>query len=132
MITILTFLIHYCSELLEKPGFKFKDSEVGRNPAEGSYILLESDDMQIYVCNEREEMTWQVRSKHDPKNKNWFSFDLIAQLLGHKVATGVMDATNSDLLSKNLGKIIKHFRKEEVAETLAKLNKLKSERTQRL
>jgi hypothetical protein len=79
-----------------------------------------------------EKITWQMRSVHDPKNKNWFSFDLIARLLGYEVATGVMDAANSDLLSKNLEKIVKRFSKEEVSATLKRLNKLKVERTKHL
>ena len=132
MIAILTFLIRYCPGLLERPGFRFKDSKVGRNPAEGSWILLESDDVQIYICNERETITWEMRSLHDTRSKNWFSFDLIARLLGHEVATGVMDTANSDLLSKNLGNIITCFRTEEGTATLSKLSQLKAERAKRV
>jgi hypothetical protein len=132
MIAILTFLIRYCSALLEKPGVRFKDSKVGRNPGEGSWILLESDDVQVYICNEREAITLEMRSLNDTNGKNWFSFDLIARLLCHETATGVMDTANSDWLSKNLGKIITCFRKENVAATLSELSKLKDERAKRV
>jgi len=132
MITLLTFLIRFCSQLLVTPGFRFKDSAVGRTAAEGSYVLLESDDVQIYLSNEREQITWQIRSMYDPNTRNWFSFDLIARLLGHEISTGVMDAENSDLLSKKLDKIISLFRKEELTATLAELNELKAERAKRL
>lgn len=132
MIALLTFLIRFCPQLLEKPGFKFRDSEVGRNPIEGSYILLESDDVQIYICNERDEITWRIRSLDDRRNNNWFSFDLVSTLLGHRVATGVMDAANSEWLSKHQDKIITRFKKEQVAATLETLNELKAQRTKRI
>lgn len=128
MIALLTFLIRFCSHLLVTPGFRFKDSAVGRNSAEGSYVLLESDDLQICISSEREEITWQIRSLHDPKSRNWFSFDLVASLLGHEVSTGVMDAVNSVLLSENLDSIINLFSREEVTETLTKLGELKAKR----
>jgi hypothetical protein len=132
MIALLKYLIHFCPQLFEKPGFRFKDSRVGLNPFAGSWILLESDDVQIFLSNEREELSWEMKSLHDSKKKNWFSFDLIARLLGHEVATGNMDAANSDLLSKNLDNIIMRFRKEEVNATLAKLNELKAGRAKRM
>jgi hypothetical protein len=132
MITLLTFLIRYCSRLFEQPGFKFRDSGVGRNQAEGSYILLESDEVQIYLCNERDEITWQISSMYDSHRKNWFSFDLIAQLLGYEVGTGVMDTVNSELLLKNLDKIIVRFGKGEALTTLAKLSELKAARAKRI
>jgi hypothetical protein len=132
MIALLSFLIRYCPQLFERPGFRFKDSGVGRNPSEGSYILVESDDVQIYICNERDEITWQIRSMYDSRKKNWFSFDLVARLLNHEVATGIMGAVNSDLLSKNLERILLRFRKEDATTTLAQLNELKAERAKNI
>lgn len=132
MIALLTFLIRSCSHLFDVPGFRFKDSAVGKNSGEGSYVLLESDDVQIYASNEREQITLQIRSLYDPNSKNWFSFDLVSQLLGQETPTGVMDAANCKWLSKNLEMIISRFRKEHVKVTLTKLNKLKAERSKRL
>jgi len=128
MTDLLNFLIRFCSHLFETPGFRFKDAAVGQNSAEGSYILMESDDLQIYVSNEREQITLQIRSVHDPKSKNWFSFDLIARLLGQKVPTGLMDATNCELLSKNIDTIIGCFERKKLNETLTKLDEFKNER----
>lgn len=45
-----------------------------------------------------------------------------------ETSTGVMDAANSDLLSKNLDRIINFFSKGHVTTTLAKLNEFKTER----
>src|SRR3954468_20839651 len=105
MIDLLTFLVRYCVTLFEKPGFKFKDSEVGGNAAEGSYLLLESVDVQIYIANEGEQITWEMRSVYDGRKRNWFSFDLVARLLGYEPETGVMNSSNSELLSGNLKEI---------------------------
>ena len=132
MIDLLIFLIHFCPELFEKPGFRFKDSKAGPHAAAGSSLLLESDDVQIYICNERGAITWEIRSLYDSSNKNWFSFDLVSHLLGHQVKSGIMNPENSALLLSNLGQIINRFRKENVAATVKKLNELKAERAKRM
>ena len=132
MIALLTFLIQFCAKLLEHPGFKFVDSEIGRNPAEGSSILLESRDVQIFMSNEGEQITWWIRSMYDSRENNWFLFDLVVRWLGLGTVTGVMDAPNSKLLSRELGRIIIGFRKDVVDETIAKLNKLKMERSRHM
>lgn len=54
--------------------------------------------MQIYISKERDAITWEVRSTHDSNPKNWFSFDLVAELLGHNVDTGTMNTANAVLL----------------------------------
>ena len=131
MIQLLTFLIKFCPELLSNSAFRFLNSGTGENAEQGSFILLQSDDVQIYISNEKEQITWQIRSLHDPKSKNWFSFDLIAKLLNFEVCTGLMDAVNSDILSKNLNEIINQFEKNNISKTLVKLNKLIADRTKK-
>ncbi len=138
MTSLLNFLNRFCSPLFEKYGFRFKDSKADKNPAASSWILLESEDVQIYISKELAastwewEITWQMRSMHDSKKKNWFSFDLISQLLGRQVATGFMDDANSKFLSENIDTVIKLFRKDELSKTLKKLNELKAERIKRI
>lgn len=131
MTSLLNFIIRYCSRLFGKHGFRFKDSKVGQHPAAGSSILLESNDVQIYICDERDQITLQMRSMHDSKKRNWFSFDLISQLLGRQAATGVMDPANATFLSDNIDEIIGRFRANQLSETLNELNRLKAERTKR-
>jgi hypothetical protein len=132
MVTLLIFVVRYCAKLFDRPGFRFRDSAVGWNNAEGSYLLLESVDVQVYISNERDQITWEMRSLYDSDKRNWFSFDLIARLLGSEIATGVMDPANSELLSRNLGEIIVRFGKDNVTATLDRLNELKAERAKRL
>jgi hypothetical protein len=131
MIELLEFLIRYCPQLLEKPGFKFKDSETGPHASYGSWILLESSDVQIMVSNERNDLLWKIRSLHDPDEWNWFSFDLFAGTIGCEVMTALMTSENSELLKNNLDTIIALFAKEKLNATLAQLNVLRVERADR-
>ena len=132
MIALLTFLLRYCSCVFERPGFRFKDSGVGRNAAEGSRIHLESPEVEMFIGNEREELTWRIRSTYDSSKRNWFSFDLVAQLLGHDVSTGVMTEENCELLKKDLPEILDRFSESRVSATLRTLKRLKAERTKRI
>jgi hypothetical protein len=132
MIELLNFLIQHCSFLFEKPGFRFKDSRVGRNNAEGSWVLLESGELQIYISSELEAITCEVRSLHDTRSRDWFSFDLIAGLLGHQVESGLMNSTNRQLLSRLLPDIVNRFKKENSDATLQTLRSLRAQRTSKL
>ena len=132
MKILLEFLSRYCLSLFEKHGFKFSDSGMGRNPAAGAWVLLDSKDMQIYICNERDELTWEMRSLHDSNKKNWFSIDLISKLLGHSTDTGLMNTDNCDFLSENMDEIMARFREEEAQDTIVKLHKLEIERAKRM
>jgi hypothetical protein len=67
MISLLNFIIKFCPALFEHPRIRFKSSKTGMNPAEGSWILLESEDVQIFITNEHECITWEMKSFYDMK-----------------------------------------------------------------
>jgi hypothetical protein len=132
MLSLLEFLFRRCSRLFEPYSYRIKDSKVGRNPAEGSWILLESKDAEIFVSSERGEITWEMCSLYDSSKKNWFSFDLISALLGRRVTSGIMDKNNSEFLSRNIDSVVRLFVKDKAPKTIAELNELKKARTAHL
>lgn len=132
MVQLLDFLARFCAKLFEHPGFRFKDSRVGLHSAAGSWILLESEDVQIYLSNERGEISWEMRSLYDSNERNWFSFDLISLFLGRQSTVAVMNAENATFLSQKLVELIARFSKEEAAGTIGRLNALKAERARRI
>lgn len=131
-VSLLNFVVANCFGFFEKQCFKIKDLKVGKNPAEGNSILLESNDAEIFISNERDEITWQIRSLYDSDKRNWFSFDLVAQLLGCQVNTAIMDKKNSELLSRNAGQIIMRFKKDCALDSLDRLNELEKIRSKKM
>lgn len=131
-ISLLNFVVGNCLGFFEKQCFKIKGLKVGENPAVGSSILLVSNDAEIFISNERDEITWQIRSLYDSNNRNWFSFDLVAQLLGYQINTAIMDKKNSELLSRNTGQIIMRFKKDCALESIDRLNELEKRRSKKM
>lgn len=132
MKQVLQFLIRCCLPLFERHGFRFQDSGVGRNVAAGAWILIQSADVQLHLVCERNELVLQFRSVYDTKKKNWFSIDLISELLGRNARTGLMDDENCSFLAENVDQILAEFRKDKAAVTIARLNHLKERRTKRM
>jgi hypothetical protein len=93
--------------------------------------LLDSEDVQIHFSYERGDRILYLRSLYDTNKKNWFSIDLIAQLLGSKVETGLMDEANGVFWAENMDQILAEFQQEKAQATITKLNHLKSERAKR-
>jgi hypothetical protein len=131
MKQLLDFLARFCIPLFEKHKFRFKDSGTGQSVVAGAWILLDSGDVQLHLSYERGEFIMSLRSLYDPNKKNWFSIDLILQLLGRKPETGLMDETNSNFWGENTDQILAKFREEKSQTTIAKLNCLKAERVKR-
>ena len=132
MKVILEFLIRFCLPLFEKHGFRFSDSGIVGNHADGASVVLESKDAQICITHGRGEFVWYIRSLYDPNKKNWFSIYLVSQLLGRSTDTGLMDEANCDFLSRNTDEIIRLFREASAQDTIDKLRKLEVERARRM
>jgi hypothetical protein len=128
MKNLLEFLVNFCLPLFERYQVKFKDSGTGRHSACGAWVLLDSRHVQIYISNERNEITFEMRSTYDSNKKNWFSFDLVMKLIGQDIRTGVMDENNAKLLIKNIDKIMSRFEEHVAKDTIEKMTKLKANR----
>ena len=132
MQPILDSLRQCCAPLLESSDFKVVRSESGRSGFEGASILMESNDVEIFVASEREQIAGWIRSKYDPNPQNWFSIDLISNLFARPAETGVMDEGNLQFLRSHMGQVIDRFRQTSVRQTLEQLNALKRARAKRL
>ena len=129
MLSVLTFLIEHCSYLFERPGFRLTDSRTAPNGLKRSYLVLQSPDVEIILETKLGDLTWKMRSLHDPSaRKNWFSFDQLAELLSHHVTSNTLTEENCQLLELLLPELLSRFEKESVAETLERLGALKKKR----
>ena len=95
-------------------------------------MLFESHDIVVFVATERDQVSWWIRSKYDKDRRNWFSIDLVAQLLEETLVTGIMDSASEVFLRKNCDVIIEKFQRSAVGDTLRLLDELKKIRTDRL
>ena len=129
MLSILNLLIEHCSYLFERPGFRLTDSQTAPNGLKRSYLVLESPDVEIVLETKLGDLTWKMRSLHDPSSrKNWFTFDQLAELLSHHVTTNTLTEENCQLLESLLPELLSRFEKERASETLERLGALKKKR----
>jgi len=132
LLILLKFLVNNCAPLFESHKFTITYTEVGPTHVSGASVILESEDVQIFLSIEKEEITLQIRSLQEAK-KNWHGFQQISLLLGHQTSTGLLNnESNAVFLAKSWDEIVRRFDKEHLAETLETLNKLKSESYARL
>lgn len=76
------------------------------NRFSGASIRLASDEMEIFLAIERDEITVDVRSLFDKRKKYWYSIDTIFSILGHSEYKGVLDKNNAPILRDELSKLI--------------------------
>ena len=133
MDEILEFLIKYCSEAYKKYVFKFTDSEVSSSFGGNAYIMLENDDLKLRFINDRGQLMLDFYSKFDKKRDNWYSIDLIRQLIsGENKYYALLDENNGKFIQNNLREILVIFKKDAVEQTIAKLNLLRKKRAKEI
>jgi len=132
MIQLLKFIITYFQPLFEEYLFMIKDSENAGNRFSGASILMVSNEMEIFLAIERDEITADFRSIFDNRKSSWYSIDIILALLGYKGFSGVLDDRSSSLIRDELPEIIDRFGASKVEETLRLLDKLEKERSKRM
>ena len=128
MTQLLKFIVTFLSALFDDYGFWIKESKNTGNRFSGASILMASDDVEIFLSIERDEITAYFRSICDKRKNNWYSTEVVLALLGHGDCLGVLDDRNSSLVEKELPNIIKRFQKSEVEETVKLLDKIEKER----
>lgn len=129
MDEILIFLLKYCSDFYKKYGFKFSNSEVTPQFGGNAYLMLENDNLKIRFIIDRGQLMLEFFSKFDKKRDNWYSIDLVRQLIsGEDEYYALLDDNNGQFIQKNLDKIIEMFRENVITQTIEKLNLLKKRR----
>lgn len=129
MMQLLKFIITFLSALFDDYGFLIKESKNTGSRFSGASILMASDEMEIFLAIERDEITAYFRSRFDKRKNNWYSTEVVLALLGHRDCLGVLDDRNSSLVKKELPGIIKRFQKPEAEKTLKFLDNIEKERS---
>lgn len=129
MIRLFSFIIAFLPDIFEKYGFSIKNFHDSGNRFAGASIYMTSDEMEIFLAIERDEITISFRSLFDKKKNNWFSAEVVLAFLGHKGCSGVMGDQNSSLLRDEFKKLVTQFRKEQALETVEMLSKIKKNRS---
>lgn len=132
MDEILNFIMKYCRDLYMKYGFRFVDSEVS-NSFNNALIILENEYLKLQFTRDRSQLFLWVHSSFDKKENNWYTFDLIRQLItGEKEYYSLLDDKNGQFIQKNVDRILALFKQDVVEDTLIKLGRLEKIRTKQL
>lgn len=124
MTILLEFAVKYLYTLFDEYKFVIKESKNTGNRFSGSSIIIASNDIEIFLAIERDEITILFRSLFDIKNNNWYSIEVVMDFLGHKNCLGVMSDYNSSLLKDELKQIVLCFGEKQYVETLRKLDEI--------
>lgn len=131
MNELLQFIMNYCESLYTKYNFKFVDSDYCEG--DNSYITLRNEDIDLMFLRDRSQLFLHVYSKYDPEKENYYSLDLVRQLLtGEKEYYSLLDENNGIFLHDNMLEILKLFKRNLINDTLLKLNVLQEKRTKKL
>jgi len=132
MQTILIFILNHCLFLFDRYGFRFVDSLCSKSFGGDAYITLESENIKMRFTYDRAQLLLEFSTCKTHK-ENWFSIDLIAQLVTGKVhSTSLLDDYYGQFLIKNMDAVSKAFLKENIESTLHELSRLAKERAKRM
>ena len=133
MIDILKFILTFCYKIFEDYQFKFVDSSIDDSLSRGAWLLLESEEIQLYFSKENGELFLEIASKYDDRQDKWYFFNLIRNLITKESSDNeIMDYDNGKFIENNIDDILSLFKKENVKKTLKALDKLEKERGKRL
>ena len=82
MTKLLEFIITFLSTLFDDYGFLIRESKNTGNRFSGASILMASDEMEIFLAIERDEITAYFRSRFDKRKNNWYSTEVVLE--GHE------------------------------------------------
>lgn len=126
---ITEFLSNYCEPLLKEYEFRVVNSCYDQDRPDVGSVLLESEDAQCYFAMERgverSELLLYLRSKYDPKPRNWIPFSMIKNLLSEETSsTALMDESKGEYLRQHIAEIVALFGVDQVDKTLAQLDQV--------
>lgn len=125
-------LVKYCSNIYKKYGFKFIDSGVSTSFG-NSFIILKNDNLMLRFISDRGQLFLDFHSNFDKNKNNWYSIDLVRQLItGEKEYYSLLDEINGRFIKNNFEQILQIFDKDVINQTIEKLNFLRKKRAKKL
>lgn len=129
MSQLLRFVVTFFSVLFDEHGFLIKGSNNAGNRFSGASILLGSNEVEIFIAIERDEITAHFRSLYDKRKNNWYSSEIILAHLGYAEEHGVLNETNASLIRDQLPEILNCFHEAEVGRTLKNLDDIEKRKS---
>ena len=130
MNEILNFLISHFAFLYNDYGARFIDSRVqGLN----AMLVLEMGDLRLRFVRDRSQLFLDFQSSQHPKEDNWFSYDVVRQLITKEVVdSALFDKTKAKFVKENIQEIAKVFSEKNKQATEKTLHKFEKARAKRL
>ncbi|MBN1852517.1 MAG: hypothetical protein JW829_07320 [Pirellulales bacterium] len=130
MNELLTYLVSRLSFLYNQYGARFVDSQV-RGPH--ASIVLEAYELRLRLVRDRSQIFVDFQSSENPSEDDWFSFDMIRQLLtGEIVDSAEMDDEKAQFIDDHFREIVDAFIPSRRKETEGKLHEYEHARAERL
>ena len=130
MSELLTYLITRLSFLYNDYGTRFVDSQV-RGPH--AALVLEAGPLRLRLLRDRSQVFVDFQSAENPSEDDWFSFDMIRQLLtGEVIDSAEMDDEKAKFINDYFEAITEAFRPTNRKETEKKLHEYEHARAERL
>lgn len=130
MSELLTYLVTRLSFLYNEYGARFVDSHV-RGPH--ASITLEAGELRLRLVRDRSQIFVDFQSTENPSEDDWFSFDMIRQLLtGEVIDSAEMDDEKAKFVNDHFEAIVEAFQSAKRKETEEKLHKYEHARAERL
>lgn len=130
MDEILIFLVKYCSDIYKKHSFRFIDSGVSASFG-NAFIILENDNLKLRLISDRGQLFLDFHSNIDKNKDNWYSIDLVRQLItGENDYYSLLDENNGLFIEKNLEGVLQLFDKDVASQTIERLNSARRKRAE--
>lgn len=133
MNELLEFIIHNCSYLYEKYGFRIIDSQYTSQAGGSALIDFEGQNMRIRFIREYRQIFVDFQPLLAKKNDRWYSIDLVNTLVTEcEPKDSTMNEANTSFLRTNFSSIIEYFNKDNIDNTVNLLTVIQDRRTKRL
>jgi len=130
MNELLTYLVTRLSFLYNDYGARFVDSQVSGPHA---LLVLQAGELRLRLVRDRSQLFVDFQGREKPSDDDWFSFDIIRQLLTGDIADSAeMDDEKVQFIHDNFSVIVDAFSPGKREETEKKLHKYEHERAERL
>lgn len=132
MKKILDFLTREGSFLWEENRFRIISSRVATHPGRNDATLtLRSESLFLTLICERDRLFAYLQATVEPDERNSYVVSLAERLLtGREPGSDELDGARADFLATSLDTLEELFASDNYAETKAKLDALKEQRTQ--
>jgi hypothetical protein len=133
MIEILRYMIEQCAFLFDPGRYRFVDSLIAPSFGGDAYVVLSGDSVRLQFVRDRGQLSLEFQPATTKDASIWFSIDLIQRLLtGERQDTAELTPETGAFLRAHIEEIERRLAPENVDDTVAELDRLKTLRAKEL